>query len=96
VNNITVQKNSLGLLQTDKDIGRIWENYLNLKADFHQKSAEIFQGYGSSCPAVGCGRCELPIVFSMNLSGITGIVLMETDAKTRLPGMESDEINFHP
>jgi hypothetical protein len=32
----------------------------------------------------GVAVVSLPIVFSMNLSGITGIVLMETAAKTRL------------
>lgn len=63
MSNITVQKNSFGLLQTDEDIGLIWENYLNLKTDFPQKRAEIFQRYGSSCPAVGCGRCELADCF---------------------------------
>ena len=35
------------------------------------------------------------IVFSVNLSGITGIVRRETDVKTRLTRLESGESNFH-
>jgi len=35
------------------------------------------------------------IVFSVNLYGITGIVPVETDVKTRLTRLESGEINFN-
>jgi hypothetical protein len=35
------------------------------------------------------------IVFSVNLYGITGIVPVETDVKTKLTRLETGEINFH-
>jgi len=56
-------ENSSGLFQAGQDVGRIWENYRNVKGNFHNQSVAVFQHYGALYPTIGCGRCELPDSF---------------------------------
>ena len=60
---ILVIDNSLSLFQAGEDVGHIWENYQNTKGNFHKDSLAVFQRYGTSYPANGCGHCEHPDCF---------------------------------
>jgi len=60
---IPVFENPSGLFQAGEDVGRIWENYRNVKGNFHKDSAAVFQRYGTPCPSTGCGHCEFDDCF---------------------------------
>jgi hypothetical protein len=57
---ITVFDNSAGLFQAGEDISRIWENYRNVKGNFHDQSVTVFQRWDLSCSPVGNGRSDFP------------------------------------
>jgi hypothetical protein len=57
---IPVFEVSPGLFQGDKQVGAIWENYRNVKGNFHKQSAAISQRYGALCPSVGCSHRAIP------------------------------------
>jgi len=63
VRTIPVFENSPGFLQAGEDGGRIWENYRNVKGNFHKQSVAVVQPYGALCVSVGCGRSEFPDSF---------------------------------
>lgn len=57
---IPVFEGSPGLFQAGKQVGSIWENYRNVKGNFHKQSAAIHHRYGALCPSVGCGHRGIP------------------------------------
>jgi len=60
---IPVFENFPGSFQTGEDAGRIWENYRNVKGNFHEQSVALVQRFGASGPSIVCGRSELPDCF---------------------------------
>jgi hypothetical protein len=45
--------------QAGEDVSRIWENYRNVRSNFHKHGGAVFQRFGTACPVNGCGHCEL-------------------------------------
>jgi hypothetical protein len=84
VRKIIVFDNFKELVQAGDDVGRIWKNYRNAEGNFHKQSIAVFQRYGASCPSAGCGRCGFTDCFFSEFIGITGIVRMATEEKSRV------------
>ena len=57
---IPVFENSPEPAQAGENTARIWENYRNVKGNFHEQSVAAIQRFGTSGPLIVCGRCELP------------------------------------
>ena len=53
----------LNCLSPERIPARFWENYRNVKGNFHKQSVPVFQYSGSTCSSVGCGRCDFPDCF---------------------------------
>ena len=50
---IPVSGNYEIIVSSDREIGRIWENYRTSQGNFHSQNAAIFQRNGTGCPVRG-------------------------------------------
>jgi len=60
---IAVSGKSEIVVNSDIEIGRIWENYRTSRGNFHSQNAAIFHRNGTACPVSGCTRCEVSDCF---------------------------------
>jgi len=55
--------NSDSVFYSEREIGRIWENYRSFKGNFHHQAATVLHRNGTGCPVSGCTRCDVSDCF---------------------------------
>lgn len=71
---IPLPGNSDSVCYSDKEIGRVWENYRSMQGNFHHQTATVLHRNGTGCPVSGYTRCDVSDCFYTDFIRIYWVV----------------------